>query len=57
MLYPVFTDFMEHAKEIGLDATFETTPGFKHEWRFWDYSIQNALKFFGLDKDDAGNPY
>ncbi len=57
MLFPTFKDFMNYAKEIGLDATFETTPGFKHEWRFWDYSIQKALTFFGLDTDSAGNPY
>ena len=47
-LLPSFTAFRKHAEEIGLKAEFETIPGFKHEWRFWDLTIQHALKFFGL---------
>ena len=57
MLYPAFKDFRKYAGEIGLEATFETIPGYKHEWRFWDLTIQKALKFFGLDVDGAGNPF
>ena len=56
-LYPAFMDFKKYAEEIGLPATFETIPGYKHEWRFWDLSIQKALSFFGLDEDGAGNPF
>lgn len=55
-LYQRFLDFRSYAKEIGLDATFETGPG-KHEWRFWDTFIQKALAFFGLADRDAGNPF
>ncbi len=57
MLYPPFLEFKAYAEKIGLDAVFETTPGFKHEWRFWDLSIQKALEFFGLTEDSAGNPF
>ncbi|MDD3244402.1 MAG: alpha/beta hydrolase-fold protein [Eubacteriales bacterium] len=58
MLYAPFARFENHAKEIGLEATFETIPGYKHEWRFWDLAIQKALTFFGLDgEEDAGNPF
>ena len=57
MLYPAFQDFRKFAETIGLDAAFETTPGYKHEWRFWDLAIQKALSFFGLDTDGAGNPF
>ena len=57
MLYQAFLDFREYAKEIGLDATFESIPGYRHEWRFWDLTIQKALSFFGMDRMDAGNPY
>ena len=33
-----------------------TLPGFRHEWRFWDAAIQEALRFFGLD-ENGGNPF
>jgi len=55
--YENFKKFEAYAKEIGLDATFETEPGYRHEWRFWDLYIQKALTFFGLDQMDAGNPF
>ena len=43
-----FRKFEEYARQIGLEATFETEPGYQHEWRFWDRYIQKALKFFEL---------
>lgn len=56
MLYEMFKKFRAHAEEIGLDAYFFTKPGFKHEWRFWDLAIQEALRFFGID-ETGGNPF
>lgn len=56
MLYPLFCRFRAHAAEIGLDAHWFTLPGFRHEWRFWDAAIQEALRFFGLD-ENGGNPF
>lgn len=56
MLYDMFKKFRAHAEEIGLDAYFFTKPGFKHEWRFWDLAIQEALRFFGID-ETGGNPF
>ena len=56
-LYENFQAFRQYAGEIGLDAVIEDFDGYTHEWRFWDYSIQKALTFFGLDTDSAGNPY
>ncbi len=50
MLLERYKVFKEHALEIGLDAEFFEAEGYKHEWRFWDLSIQKALDFFGLDK-------
>lgn len=47
-LYPSYQHFKEVAQEIGLDATFEEVPGYRHEWRFWDLAIQKSLEFFGL---------
>lgn len=56
VLYGLFRDFQEHAQEIGLDAHWYSLPGYRHEWRFWDLGIQEALRFFGLD-EEGGNPY
>lgn len=47
-LLPTFNTFRKHAEAIGLDAEFETIPGYRHEWRFWDLTIQHALERFGL---------
>jgi putative tributyrin esterase len=56
MLYEFYKIFQKHAHEIGLDAHWFELPGYKHEWRFWDLAIQEALNFFGLD-EKGGNPY
>ena len=56
-LYESYKTFKAHAKEIGFDATFEEFDGYKHEWRFWDLTIQRAQDFFGLDEKGAGNPF
>lgn len=48
LLYEYQMKFKEHAKEIGLEAHWFELEGYKHEWRFWDLAIQEALKFFGL---------
>jgi S-formylglutathione hydrolase FrmB len=56
-LWEGYKTFKKHAQEIGLDAKFEEIEGYRHEWRFWDITIQHALTFFGLDKNDAGNPF
>lgn len=56
-LFPAYEHFKRHAQEIGLEATFEEIDGYKHEWRFWDLTIQKALDFFGLTDASSGNPY
>jgi S-formylglutathione hydrolase FrmB len=56
MVYPFLCDFRTHAKEIGLNAHWFIRPGYKHEWRFWDLAIQEALDFFGLE-EEGGNPF
>lgn len=56
MLYGYYKIFKKHAQEIGLEAHWFELPGYKHEWRFWDLAIQEALGFFGLD-EKGGNPY
>jgi putative tributyrin esterase len=56
-LYDRYEKFKAYAGEIGLDAVFEEYDGFKHEWRFWDLTIQKALDFFGLPNKNAGNAF
>ena len=50
MLYEGFLHFKEHAKQIGLKAKFYEVKGYKHEWRFWDLSIEKALDYFEIKK-------
>ncbi len=58
MIYGNLMKFKEHCEEIGLnDVKWYTLPGYKHEWRFWDKAIQEALTFFGLDGENGGNPF
>lgn len=52
-----YLPFKQYALEIGLDATFEELEGYRHEWRFWDLTIQRALDFFGLEVKDFGNEF
>ncbi len=57
-LYPGYLAFKEYCRQLGVDAKFEEIPGYKHEWRFWDITIQHAISYFGLDRpEDAGNPF
>lgn len=57
LLYKQYGIFQKHCKEIGLDIHWFDLPGYKHEWRFWDLAIQEALTFFGLSEVDGGNPF
>lgn len=52
LLYEQFRIFRAHAEEIGLQAHWFEREGYRHEWRFWDLAIQEALSFFGLDDPD-----
>ena len=47
-LYPAFQHFQRHAEAIGLPATFESIPGYRHEWPFWDLAVKKALDFFEI---------
>ena len=52
-----YVPFKNFAQEVGLNATFEEYDGYGHEWRFWDFSIQRALEFFGLPDVILNNEY
>ena len=47
-LYQEYLHFKQHMQDLGIDAQFEEYDNFEHEWRFWDFSIQKALAFFGF---------
>ena len=49
--------FAKHLEELGLESKFTEIPGYAHEWRFWDITIQEALEYFGLTGKDEGNPF
>lgn len=57
VLYGRYKIFQEHCKEIGLKCKWFDKPNYRHEWRFWDLSIQEALDFFELEDSDCGNPF
>lgn len=52
-----FERFRKLARERGLNVTFEVIPGYQHEWRVWEITIQRALGFFGFSSRDGGNAY
>ena len=52
-----FVRFRKLLQERGMNAEFEVIPGYKHEWRVWEITIQRALKFFGFASRDGGNAY
>jgi putative tributyrin esterase len=52
-----FQAFRKKAEEIGFEGVFETIPGYKHEWRIWDITIQHALEYFGFNSREKGNAF
>ncbi|MDD6186999.1 MAG: alpha/beta hydrolase family protein [Oscillospiraceae bacterium] len=54
-LWEGYCEFKKWAVENGIKAEFYETPGYTHEWRFWDLEIQRALDFFGIEKFDPVN--
>ena len=45
-----FDSFRKFCYEHNFQFRFNTTPGYAHEWRFWDKAIQDVLDFFELDE-------
>lgn len=43
-----FVDTIAYFHSLGIPVEYRETPGYGHEWRFWDQSIQDALAFFGF---------
>ncbi len=47
--YADYADFRTFCTESGFDRIeFHETPGYAHEWRYWEETIQDALAFFGF---------
>ena len=55
LIYENFKKFRNYAQQSGLKAEFEEIPGFSHEWRFWDLTIQKALERFLPREQGHGN--
>ena len=53
-LYGGWQKFRAFCEEAGFKATFEDFDGYKHEWRFWDLTIQRAIEFFGAKGEREG---
>ncbi len=48
-LYQDNLTFRDHARQLGLDLTYEQAPGV-HEWGFWDTMIQRVLAWLPLPR-------
>ncbi|MCC3375516.1 alpha/beta hydrolase family protein [Cohnella sp. REN36] len=48
-LYADNQRFLAHARDLGLDLTYEEEPG-DHDWGYWDKKIQRVLEWLPLEK-------
>lgn len=48
LIYPAYVHFKEMCEREQIPIEFFELPGYGHEWRFWDISLQKALEFFGI---------
>lgn len=44
-----YIDFIAYCRQLGIDIISKIFEGYRHEWLFWDYIIQDVLQFFGFD--------
>lgn len=51
-LYPSNQSFRHHLEKLGVEFTYEETPG-THEWGYWDRMIQRVLTWLPLAKPKA----
>lgn len=49
-LYPHNQRFLAHARNVGLEVTYEEGPGL-HEWSFWDSYISRVLNWLPIRSD------
>jgi putative tributyrin esterase len=52
-LYEQNIAFRDHLKALGYDLTYEEGPG-DHQWKYWDQTIQNVLKWLPLRAYNKG---
>lgn len=45
--------FLAHARELGLDLTWEQDPGYGHTWDYWDLKIQRVLRWLPLQREQT----
>lgn len=51
-LYQDNLAFRDHARQVGLELTYEEAPG-THEWQYWDTMIQRVLNWLPLRRPTA----
>ena len=51
-LYAGNVRFRDHARRLGLDLTYEESPG-SHEWSYWDRQIRRVLEWLPLAKSKS----
>ena len=45
--------YHEYLNTLGYDHIWEATPGYAHEWRYWDLKVQEALRWFVALRNEA----
>lgn len=42
--------FKNYCDQLGVENILETFPGYRHEWRFWDFALERGMEAMGLAK-------
>lgn len=53
-LFELDCQFRDHLRELGLNMTWSQTPGYGHEWRFWNEEIEKFLDWLPRTDPYAG---
>lgn len=48
-----YLNYIQYLKEKGFTFVHDESTDYAHEWREWDYQIQNALKFFLRNENEV----
>ena len=56
-MYESFQKFRAYAGKVGLEAEFTELDEYSHEWRFWEWCVQDAIEKFVPDTTGQGNAF
>lgn len=57
LMYESFQKFRAYAGKVGLEAEFTELDEYSHEWRFWEWCVQDAIEKFVPDTTGQGNAF